>query len=63
MQDQLLFVSDAARLLGRSTQTVRNYVERGKLPAVRAVGGIRLFKESDVQKLAEELCVTPQTAA
>jgi len=53
--EKFLCVSDAARLLERSVQTVRLYEQTGKLPAVRAANGFRLFKESDVRRLADEL--------
>ena len=50
--DDLLLPSDAARILGVSTDTVRNMDARGQLPAMRTVSGRRLFRRSDVDQLA-----------
>lgn len=49
-----LRVKDAARLLGVTPQTVRNWVTRGQLPALRhPVNGYRLFNLSDLTKVME----------
>lgn len=53
--DELLTTSDAARLLLRSVDRVRDYERTGKLPAQRTRSGQRLFKMSDVERLAKEL--------
>mgnify|MGYP001567081184 FL=1 len=53
--DELLTTSDAARLLLRSVDRVRDYERTGKLPAQRTRSGQRLFKTSDVERLAKEL--------
>lgn len=53
--DELLTTSDAARLLIRSVDSVRDYEREGKLPAQRTRSGQRLFKASDVDRLAEQL--------
>jgi excisionase family DNA binding protein len=45
----------AARLLNRSENTVRAYERAGRLPAVRVAGGMRLFRRSDIDRLAEQL--------
>jgi excisionase family DNA binding protein len=45
--------SEAARVLGVSADTVRAMSDDGRLPTMRTSGGIRLFYERDVQKLAE----------
>lgn len=47
--------SEAARLLGKSEQTVRAYERTGKLPAIKTSFGKRLFLESDVKELAQKL--------
>ncbi|MGO8947062.1 MAG: helix-turn-helix domain-containing protein [Ktedonobacterales bacterium] len=50
-----LSVADASRLLGITPQTLRLMVRRGTLPvAARTVGGIHLFSQEDVVRLAEE---------
>ncbi|MDF0650006.1 MAG: helix-turn-helix domain-containing protein [Nitrospira sp.] len=53
--EQLITTSDAARLLNRSADRVRDYEREGKLPAQKTPGGQRLFKTSDVERLAKEL--------
>jgi DNA-binding transcriptional MerR regulator len=55
MSDNLLTVSAAAKILDRSGQAVRGYERDGKLRAIRTTGGVRLFREGDVLKLAEKL--------
>ena len=49
-----VMTSEAANLLGVSAQTIRNLAKRGALPAIRTVGGIRLFNRRDVERLAQE---------
>lgn len=50
-----IMTSEAARLLGKSEQTVRSYERIGKLPAIKTSLGKRLFLESDVKELAQKL--------
>jgi excisionase family DNA binding protein len=45
----LIRVSETARILKVSTQTVRNYAEQKRLRFVLSKYGERLFRESDVQ--------------
>lgn len=52
---QLLTVGEAAKLLDRSTDTVRAYADHGKLKSLRTQRGQRLFVMSDVQQFAKEL--------
>jgi excisionase family DNA binding protein len=54
--DELLTTSDVARALNRSADRVRGYEREGKLPAQRTRSGQRLFKASDVDRLAKQLC-------
>lgn len=53
--ETLLSTGDAATLLQRSVDAVRMYERCGRLPALRTQGGLRLFRLSDVEKLAAEL--------
>ena len=53
--DNFVMVGEAARMLKRSVEMVRKYERAGKLPAIRVNKGHRLFRESDVRKLATEL--------
>ncbi len=48
---QLLSAADAARLLGVVPATVRQMERDGRLPAQRTVGGMRLFRREDVERL------------
>ena len=48
-----MMTQDVARILGKSPETVRFYERNGKLPAVRTVGGRRLFRKVDVLRFAE----------
>lgn len=54
--ERLLTVTESARILNRSSESVRNYNRRGILPAWR-VGrrGLRVFREEDVLALAKLL--------
>lgn len=47
-----LKISEAAKLLHVSIQTVRDWTEAGKLPAVLSDGGHRFYMEDEVHKLA-----------
>lgn len=56
--DRTLSIRDAARLLKRSTKSLRNYVKAGRLSAEKIPGpkGPQfVFRESDVRSLADEL--------
>jgi len=56
MKDEiLLMASGAAKILGRSAETVRFYERTGRLPALRTEDGTRLFKKSDVLELAGKI--------
>ena len=50
-----LMVSEAARILERSSDSVRSYNGRGLLKAIRIAGGVRLFRRQDVITLKERL--------
>lgn len=53
--EEILTTCDAAKVLDRSVDRVRDYEREGKLPAKRTRSGQRLFKASDVEALAKEL--------
>lgn len=53
--DEILTTLDAARMLERSVDRVRDYEREGKLPALKTRSGQRLFKASDVARLAQQL--------
>ena len=46
-----LIVSDVARMLGVTTDRVRQIERSGQLPAQRTPGGVRIFDRSDVERL------------
>src|SRR4051812_47595900 len=52
--NDLMTPSDAARVLGLSADSVRVLSDSGRLPAMRTVSGRRLFRRSDVDRLAAE---------
>jgi excisionase family DNA binding protein len=58
--DIFLTVTEAARILNRSGESVRNYERKGMLPAVKTARGIRLFRESDVRAFGERLGFQPR---
>jgi excisionase family DNA binding protein len=51
---ELLTVSDAAEILALSVDMVRILHRQGRLPALRTPRGYRLFRRSDVERLAHE---------
>lgn len=50
--EELLTPTDAAHVLNLSADTVRALCDRGELPALRTMGGRRLFRRVDVERLA-----------
>jgi len=50
----LLLVSQVARLLDVSAQTVRELSDRGVLRAERTPLGVRVFRREDVERLAAQ---------
>jgi excisionase family DNA binding protein len=51
---ELLTVSETARALDVAAATIRDWADRGKLPAVRTSSGQRIFHRADVERLQEE---------
>jgi len=54
MNENFLTVGQAAKLLDRSAESVRQYERHGKLFAIKAGRGLRLFRASDVQAFAQK---------
>ena len=54
MNENLLTVSSAARLAGKSEGAIRYAAETGKLPVIRTTNGQRLFRESDVREFVNK---------
>ena len=55
MEDTIILTLEAAQIIGKGPATVHWYNKHGKLPAMRTTKGVRLFRKSDVEKLAQEL--------
>jgi excisionase family DNA binding protein len=55
--DQLLSTGDAAKMLNRSVDRVRDLEREGRLPAQKTRGGQRLFRAEDVARLARQMMV------
>ena len=53
--EEVLTTSDVARALNRSAGSVRQYERGGKLAAQKTRSGVRIFRSSDVDRLAKEL--------
>jgi excisionase family DNA binding protein len=53
-EDLLLTPADVGRILGLTPDAVRALNNKGRLPALKTVGGRRLFRRSDVEKLLSE---------
>lgn len=51
---RLLTVGDVARRLRMMPDAVRELERRGRLKAFRTEGGMRLFRESDVERFARD---------
>lgn len=53
--DELMTTGDVSKLLGLTSQYVQAMARRGKLPvAETTVGGIRLFRRRDIERIADE---------
>jgi excisionase family DNA binding protein len=59
----LITTSCAAKILDISEGTVRALERRGELPAIRTSTNMRLFEQSDVERLARERAERRATAA
>lgn len=51
---ELLRTSDVALRLGVIAVYVRQLADAGKLPVLKTVGGFRLFRSEDVEKLRRQ---------
>jgi excisionase family DNA binding protein len=52
--DDLMMAADAGRILRVSVDMVRLLARDGRLPFTSTVGGVRLFRRADVERLAHE---------
>lgn len=60
---EFLSTCDAAKLLKCTPENVRALERRGRLPALRTPSGVRIFRASDVRRLAERRTSGAGTAA
>jgi excisionase family DNA binding protein len=51
---EVLTVSEAVHVLDVAAQTVRDWADTGKLPALRTGTGQRIFRRSDVETMQEQ---------
>jgi excisionase family DNA binding protein len=60
--NELMTTGDVSKLLGLTSQYIQAMARQGKLPiAETTAGGIRLFRRSDIDKIAEERRKNPPT--
>jgi excisionase family DNA binding protein len=52
--DELMTIGQVARAAGISPTAVRWHVDQGRLPVLRALGGLRLFYRDDVDRFLAE---------
>jgi len=53
VENRMISMSEAARILGVSAQTIRTWCSSGKMKHSRTPGGHRMFKLSDVERMME----------
>src|SRR5436305_10767769 len=58
MTDEFLTVGDVAETLKLNQQTVRNWIDRGELPAIRVGRRVRI-RRSDFERLVERGRIGP----
>ena len=56
MNEELMTVKDASRILLVRSETIRRYIKNGYLKAVTLPGGDFRLRESDIQKLLKPFC-------
>lgn len=54
-RERFLLPSEAARLLGVATSTLRRWAEEGKIHSGTTIGGHRRYRESEINRLAQGL--------
>ena len=52
--EKLITPATAAKMLGVTVMTIRNWENDGKLKAIKTFGGHRRFRLSDIKKLINE---------
>jgi excisionase family DNA binding protein len=54
-RERFLLPSEAARLLGVATSTLRRWAEEGKIQSGTTIGGHRRYRETEIVRLAQGL--------
>jgi DNA-binding transcriptional MerR regulator len=54
MEHKFLLASEAGRVAGCSAQNIKAMEKSGRLKALRTLGGVRLFSETDIRELAAQ---------
>jgi excisionase family DNA binding protein len=62
LDETFLTVADVADLLKLNQQTVRNWIDQGRLPALRVGRRVRI-RRSDLEKVLQESSTTPGSSA
>jgi excisionase family DNA binding protein len=55
LRERFLLPSEAARLLGVATSTLRRWAEEGKIHSGTTIGGHRRYREREITRLAQGL--------
>ncbi|MBI3964836.1 MAG: MerR family transcriptional regulator [Chloroflexi bacterium] len=55
MDEKLLTIKEAARLLTVHQDTLRSWADKGKVPMVKLPSGYRRFKPSDIARLRRDM--------
>ncbi len=50
MEDELIFISTAARMLGMHPQTLRKYERLGLVRPERTIGSMRLYSRDEIER-------------
>jgi excisionase family DNA binding protein len=58
--EKLLTVSQAARKLGVSANTLRRWTSRGLVPHLRTSGGQRRFSQEQIEAIIEQMRQKPE---
>jgi MerR family transcriptional regulator/heat shock protein HspR len=51
MEEELIFISTAARMLGMHPQTLRKYERLGLVRPERTIGSMRLYSRDEIERL------------
>jgi MerR family transcriptional regulator, heat shock protein HspR len=51
MDEELIFISTAARMLGMHPQTLRKYERLGLVRPARTIGSMRLYSRDEIERL------------